>query len=1000
MSTSNDFAIDATKLPSYGDPAQTQYTIENDIRWEEYLSGEEVSENAEIWSDTGQEPSASDLQTEGGGDVFDQIAAQNGNDADNSNGGGGFSTLESIFGTSVGGANSSADLQGAGVSVMGIVENAAKFLGVDASPFIQKFNDLVSGGATKQEALHAIAEFAPQVLPQETASKVQNLINVVAQSDGDLTQAAIAGTANLLGFSTEQAGAVQGLVQQITSGESVDWSSVAQLVGKTGLISEDLGSNLSNALQSIQNKDYGGAVGAISGAMGLDGAAVQQMLAADSSLEDRAAAALQLGLGVNVSPEAIEQAVQGVQEGNFTGALNLLASATGDETVGKIAQGAQIVQQAVALSDSGSATAQDWVSLGQSAASMLGLSDKAQNAIGAIPEVMEAYQAIASGKEFDYGSAGATALKLAGLDEQTANALGDSADTILDAIQSGGKNLNVSSVAGAIATVSGALGAPQEVTAVATALQGALAGGVSGYGAIASAVGQIIGGETGAVIGKIGAYAACAASGPVGWAAGAVMLTMDLFSVQPPRESLIPTQNTAFLAQDENGNQTVRVASQTGGQDEMSVGVSELRREDIVQRPEFLREPIESRFALHGTDPGGATLVDGDILYSDVDQDGISDARVMMDPAQGGFIVQEGEEKFVENPNGTEVKLEKIDWQEFGPRDSDGNRNKAKSEPPSGDDIVKKSDGDGGFDYYREVKGSYQTEWTTTARFADGAPQGSALTVNQESGQLEVWAKADSVFTGLSGEQAQSGYVKYWESTRGSAPAEGKQAILQVTDGGNLQTAEQALDGSGYNELETFTSESDGGFFGLGASYTDDDQGKLAGRPMEIDDPDGKLDNMGFLDKAEQLAQLIERTTATGATVTDIQMESEGGDEVVLYDKGDGSYLALDREDYDERVRAEAAVVTLPPALQPQEQTASAEQEQEQDSNAPVTFANAATFTNASSYELFDDDVFADDAVNETNRQSDIEDDVLQQWNPQNDYEFSPGDYAVFQGED
>jgi hypothetical protein len=644
----------------------------------------------------------------------------------------------------------------------------------------------------------------------------------------------------------------------------------------------------------------------------------------------------------------IGQAMQQLNQKDTTGAIASFVSAMsgGDPTISKLANGGDLINDVVQLANNKNSSSSDWTSAGLRAADLLGLNNGTKKLISAVPAAIQAFQAVdngsgkdalgaasgvikalvpgdagaiastlldtVAGKPLDYGNAASTALRVAGLDAGAAEAIGGG----VKLLQSG--NLNVANVAGAAGGIATALGAPKEVGAAASIAQGLAAGGVSGYGMVAAAIGQLIGGKVGHWIGKAGAYAAAAASGPVGWAAGVAMAVLDIFGVRPPREALLPTLNTAYMGRDENGKLVPRIITQTGGQDEQNFSVKNANQ-TIVQKPEWNRPPVNHHGAWIGHTTGDETaLKPGEILYSEADKDGIPDARMMIDQEAGGVIVQEGEEKktFVTDPNGSEVQRRTISRSELeklseGSGDSDSRHGNVGGLanfdiPEDKKDIWEKTrDSEGNWSITETVRGHFkiETEWTTTARFATGAPKDSVVTVNQQTGQMELWAKAADVVPGVSKQEAENGYVRFWHSTGGEPPTEGKAAVLRLKDDGNLVTAEvDAHGGSGYEENQCLTSKSDKGFFSLGAKYSDDNHGETDGTDVVIVDREGKqIDDdeldLGYLDRTDQIARTIQR-----GALTDIVIKPEEGDEIVLVDNGKGQLVKTSMDEYEATV--------------------------------------------------------------------------------------------------
>jgi hypothetical protein len=232
----------------------------------------------------------------------------------------------------------------------------------------------------------------------------------------------------------------------------------------------------------------------------------------------------------------------------------------------------------------------------------------------------------ATGKPVNYEEFTGATLRSLGLDEEVAVVSEDVANLVANGV-------NTSSVAALSGSALKAAGAPKEVGSVATAVSGLAAGGITGYGALAIGVGELIGGSVGTTVAKVGAYAAAAASGPVGWVAGAGMLAMDLFGYEPPRKAQVPTQNGAFLGQGQDGAPAVFSTTQNGGEDEMKIKVQQLNTE-IEQKPEAMKAVEPNR---GGQILEGQVLLNGEWMYGQGDEN--SGVRAGIDP-ELGFVVQ------------------------------------------------------------------------------------------------------------------------------------------------------------------------------------------------------------------------------------------------------------------------------------------------------------------------------------------------------------------------
>ncbi|MGL5004315.1 MAG: hypothetical protein ACRDAM_15355, partial [Casimicrobium sp.] len=444
-----------------------------------------------------------------------------------------------------------------------------------------------SGNLNFGSAADVAQKNAPQILssalglsPEQTAV-AQDLYKQISSggltdASGNLNFGSVANVAeknapqilsSALGLTPEQTTAAQDLYKQISSGGLTDASgnlnfgsasNLATTLGQSGLIDADTSKKISGALTSLNSNDVLGAAAQFSG---YDAQAVKSLFAEGSSAEERGSAALKLGLGADIPAAKLDQAISGIGNGDYSAAIEVLSSASGDGATGDIAKGLNLAKDVYETSKNPNASTQDWTNLGLQVADQLDLSDGTKRVIKAAPQLVDTYQAfadgdpksdplkmtanlaqtlipgdegalvsdllnVAGGEAINYGNTSESLLKVAGVDDKAANAVGDA----VSLVQHGG---STASIAGAVGSAATALGAPKEVGAAAMFAQGIAAGGFTGYGLAAQAVGQIIGGKVGEWVGKVGAYAAAAASGPVGWAAGVVMLAVDLLGFKP-----------------------------------------------------------------------------------------------------------------------------------------------------------------------------------------------------------------------------------------------------------------------------------------------------------------------------------------------------------------------------------------------------------------------------------------------------------------------------------
>ncbi len=470
-----------------------------------------------------------------------------------------------------------------------------------------------------------------------------------------------------LGLTPEQTNAAKSLYRAIASGGitntngGVDWSKASQLtplLGELGLMDPQAATRLCGTLDSLSRGDV---LGATANLAGVDASAVKSLLGNDSTPSQRSSAALGL-FGLEVPPEQLEKAASDIGQGNFASSIDALAAIGGDGTVGQVANGLGLANNIYEAAQGQSTTGDEWASLAAQGAGFLGLDQSVTSAIRAAPALYGEFSELTeggvstdaalgasadlaralipgqggelagsvldafAGESINYENLTLSALGSVGVDEGVAEVGGDVANVVT-------KGANVSSIASLSGSVLGAAGAPKEFSSAATVVSGVAAGGVTGYGAVAMGMGELIGGDVGKVAGEAGAYAAAAAGGPVGWAAGAFMLASDLFGYKPPRKADVPTQNGAFMGEGQNGTPAVFSATQNGGEDGMKLKVQQLNTE-IEQKPEAMREPQPVRGDQMAA---GEVLLNGEWMHFKGDES--SDVRAGIDPALG-FVVQ------------------------------------------------------------------------------------------------------------------------------------------------------------------------------------------------------------------------------------------------------------------------------------------------------------------------------------------------------------------------
>jgi hypothetical protein len=761
--------------------------------------------------------------------------------------------------------------------------------------------------------------------------------SVVNRKGGSIstTSAVVNAAGGAVGLGKEQIGAAFEMFKQIKSGAlkrkdgSIDLSSasnLASLLGSTGVVDSQLTNTASRAMRRLAGNDVMGAAAEFGG---FDASAVSLLLGSKSTAEQRALAALKLGLNQDVSPEALKHAVAGVKTGDYGPALKLFLNAGGSSEAGKLASGASLANDVLKISRSQKAGASDWVRLGSQAGKLLGAGDETLAIFNAVPDVIKTYQSVAGkdlktpgvqkqalsagaelaralvpgstgtltghlleavgGRSLQYGAASESLATVIGVNDSAAKAIGSGGNLL----QNGG---NFQSYAGAASSLANAIGAPKEIGAAATLAQGIATGGLTGYGTAAAALGQFIGGEVGKWVGKAGSYMAAVAAGPLGWLAGAFMALGDLFGGGPPRTARMATQNSAYLGNAANGKPSVFSVTQNGGTEKMKVKVQQLNSE-IVKKPQATREPVADRGgALHAvTDPTGANLIEGEWMYADSSDNKESKTVRSGIDAKLGFVVQKKTEGFVEDPAGNIPEERKqISFAEVSKRENQSN-------------IVKEAGQSGKEDQYFEItkpRGRLGEKWETTWRANCNPPPGSMVELNQKTGKLEIYAPASAVVPGKSGADGEGNdeFVKIWESDRGKPPSAGKQNILVLekdtfkTRQNNIAPVEGAAnDGLAYEEGEMFTATSKGGFLGIGSYYQAADGGHMVSEAGTTDFQ--TRGDYGFFDGATQFMRLIQR-----GLFTDIAFKSERGDEYVLYNKSGNDFDELTRDEYDKRV--------------------------------------------------------------------------------------------------
>jgi hypothetical protein len=473
-----------------------------------------------------------------------------------------------------------------------------------------------------------------------------------------------------LGLTPEQTNAAKAFYKTLAAGGltdangNVDLSKASQLsplIGELGLVDPQTAKRLGGTIDSLGRGDI---LGAAANSAGLDGGDVKSLLDADSTLAVRGSAALDL-FGVDVSPETLDKAASDLGEGNVGTSIDVLSAVGGDGVVGDVAKGAGFANGIYEATQDSSIEEEEWTNLALQGADVFGLSDEYKAAISAAPIIYNGFAEGSEGGASTDAALGATSdlaravipgaegqvagsvldafagesVDYENLTEATLNTLGagEYAEVGGDVANVVANGANVSSVAALSGSALDAAGAPKELGSVATAASGIAAGGITGYGAVAIGVGELIGGDAGKVIAKAGAYAAAAAGGPIGWTAGAFMLAVDLFGYKPPRKAEVPTQNGAFMGQGQDGAPAVFSATQNGGEDEMKIKVQQLNTE-IEQKPEAMRALQPER---GGQIAGGEVLLNGEWMYGQGDKN--SDVRAGIDPALGFVVQKKGE---------------------------------------------------------------------------------------------------------------------------------------------------------------------------------------------------------------------------------------------------------------------------------------------------------------------------------------------------------------------
>jgi hypothetical protein len=722
----------------------------------------------------------------------------------------------------------------------------------------------------------------------------------------------VAAAATLVGVSPTQLGAAEKLLKTNPSDLVVDgkikFDAVREListVGKTGLLNDLDARKATLVADSLGSNDW---LAAAAHTVGSDVDAVKGLLSPASSIENRVSSALKLVANRDVSASTIREIGDASSKGHYAEALKLAAGASGDETLSRASNAIELFQDIFDTAKNGKSTANDWIHLAQRGALAMNADEGVQSLLEKAPTLLNAYNKATGGgqkanalgatadltralvpgatgelagnlldaassgssKSLDLKTNGALLASALGADETTANAVRDG----IKLIESGG---SVANVAGSVASIGTALGAPPVLGNTASVVQGVATGGVSGYAMAGNALGQIIGGETGKFVSKVSGYVGNMVMGPVGWALNVFNLIGDIFGGgQPPRMAKVPTQNTGFVGAGTDGAPSLYSVTQNGGERGMQVKVQQLNAE-AVEKPNAVRTVIENRGdVVSPNDAGGGVLLQGEWMYARGDAN--ADFRCGVD-VKLGFVEQKKKKTFVADP--------------------------------TGDVPAENRPGFLGIGGYSRPRGRYEVTWETTWRAECNPPQGSFVEVNQTTGKLEIFAPSQSVVprergaqpsaTTSDGDMARSenAYTKIWESDRGAPAKAGKVTAFHIPNGGGIQTAWLDPDGTKpeWKKAE-FTAAHDGGFMGIGAYHRAADGGRMVSARGSTDFVTSG--NYGYFDSANQLMQLQQR-----GALTDIVFQAEGGKQHVLYNKGANQFDELTADEYVERVAEE-----------------------------------------------------------------------------------------------